>query len=94
MKCAICGIEIESIDQAIEAGWIPSVWDGDQEKDGPFCSSCSDTLIEVDEIGEFAVKEEYRGKITHQEGDFSVAEPKEYLVIGIMVSKNAEDKSH
>jgi len=94
MKCAICGIEIESIDQAIEEGWIPSVWDGDQEKDGPFCASCSDMFIEVDEDGEFAVKEEYQGKIDYQEGDFSEAEPEEHLVIGIAVSDMGEEKSH
>ena len=94
MKCAICGIEIESIDQAIEAGWIPSVWDGDQEKDGPFCASCSDTLIEVDENGEFAVKEEYRGKITFQDCDFSEAEPQKHIMIGIMVSERGEEKRH
>jgi len=29
MKCAICGIEIDSIDQAIEEAWIPYAWDGD-----------------------------------------------------------------
>ena len=85
MKCAICGIEIESIDQAIEEAWIPSVWDGDQEKDGPFCASCSDMFIEVDEDGEFAVKEKYRGKITFQDCDFSEAEPEEHKSIGIVL---------
>ena len=94
MKCAICGIEIESTEQAIEEGWIPSVWDGDQEKEGPFCASCSDPLMQLDENGEFAVKEEYRGKITYQEGDFSEAEPQERLVIGVVVSERGEEKSH
>ena len=94
MKCAICGIEIESTEQAIEEGWILSVWDGDQEKEGPFCNSCSDTLIELDENGEFAVKEKYRGKITYKVGDFSEAEPEEHLVIGIVVSDINEEISH
>ena len=94
MKCAICGIEIESTEKAIEEGWIPSVWDGDQEKDGPFCGSCSETLIQLDENGEFVVKEEYRGKITFQEGDSSEEEPQEHLVIGIMVSDMGDEKCH
>ena len=25
MKCAICGIQIDSVDEAIDEGWIPSV---------------------------------------------------------------------
>ena len=85
MKCETGGIKIGSTEQAIEEGWIPSVWDGDQEKDGPFCASCSDTLIEVDENGEFAVKEEYRGRITFQDCDFSEAEPEEHKSIGIVL---------
>ena len=48
----------------------------------------------MDENGEFGVKEEYRGKITYQEGDFSEKEPQEHLVIGIVVSDMSEEKSH
>ncbi len=48
MKCAICGIEIDSIDQAREEAWIPYAWDGDREQEGPFCGSCSETLMQVD----------------------------------------------
>ena len=33
MKCAICGIEIDSIDEAIDEGWIPYIWEGDHEKE-------------------------------------------------------------
>jgi hypothetical protein len=33
-------------------------------------------------------------KITYQEGDFSEAEPKEHLVIGVLVSERGEEKSH
>ncbi len=71
MKCAICGIEIDSIDQAIEEAWIPYAWDGDREQEGPFCGSCSETLMQVDGNGEFELKPEYRGKIMYQNGDFS-----------------------
>jgi len=85
MKCAICGIQIDSVDEAIDEGWIPYVWDGAQEKDGPFCPSCSETLIQVDEDGEFVVKEEYRGKIAYLDGDFEENEPDERAPTGIVL---------
>ena len=94
MKCVICGIEIDSVDEAIDEGWIPSVWEGDYEQEGPFCNSCAEALMQLDENGEFELKPEYRGKITYQEGDFSEQEPEEHLMIGIMVSDMGEEKSH
>jgi len=94
MKCETGGIKIGSTEKTIEGGWIPSVWDGDQEKDGPLFGSCSETLTELDENGEFAVKEEYRGRITFQDCDFSEAEPQKHIMIGIMVSERGEEKSH
>ena len=47
MKCAICGIEVDSIDEAIDEGWIPYIWEGNQEKEGPYCGSCSEILIQI-----------------------------------------------
>ena len=94
MKCAICGIQIDSVDEAIDEGWIPSVWEGDHEQEGPFCASCAETLMQLDENGEFELRQEYQGKIAYQEGDFSEAEPQENLVIGIVVSDMGEEKSH
>ena len=38
MKCAICGIEIETIQEAMEQGWLPSFYEGEMEH-GPMCSS-------------------------------------------------------
>ena len=40
MKCAICGIEIDSVDEAIDKGWIPYFYEGDMEY-GAVCSSSS-----------------------------------------------------
>ena len=85
MKCAICGTQINSVEKAIDAGWIPNVWDGEREQDGPFCPSCCESLIEVDKDGEWAVKEEYQGKITYQEGDFSEEPSEGNLVAGIVL---------
>ena len=85
MKCAICGIEIDSVDEGIEDGWIPYVWEGDHEQEGPFCASCSETLMQLDENGEFELKQEYCGKIAYKEGDFFGAEPQEHMSIGIIL---------
>ena len=85
MKCSICGISIGSVEEAIDEGWIPYVLEGDKEKDGPFCTSCSDILIEIDEDGEYVVKEQYRGKITYQDGDFFGNGPDEHPFAGIVL---------
>jgi hypothetical protein len=44
MKCAICGIQIDSVDEAVEQGWTPYFFDGDKEHD-PACPSCTETLL-------------------------------------------------
>ncbi|HOP47361.1 MAG TPA: hypothetical protein PK874_06830 [Desulfobacteraceae bacterium] len=31
MKCAICAIEIETIQEAMEQGWLPSFYEGEQK---------------------------------------------------------------
>ncbi len=85
MKCAICGIQIDSVDAAIDEGWIPSVWEGDHEQEGPFCASCSETLMQLDENGEFELKQEYQGKITYHVGDFFGKETQEHKSIGIIL---------
>ena len=74
MKCVICGTEVRSIEDAIDLGWIPNFWEGDKEY-GPACASCSETLIQVDEHGEFELKEEYRGKITYLDKDSPDEDP-------------------
>ena len=79
MKCAICGIEMDSVEDRIDHRWIPYAGDGDKEKDGPFCPSCSDTLRETGEDGEFVVKEQYSGKIAHLECNFDEDEQDENM---------------
>jgi len=85
MKCAICGIEIDSVEEGIDQGWIPYVWEGDHTREGPFCPSCSEVLFQIDEVGEYVVKEKYRGNITYQEGDFVEEEPPDPVSIGIIL---------
>ena len=64
MICAICGLQVNSIDDAIEEGWTPYFQDGDQEHD-PACPSCTETLLQEGADGEWEVKEEYRGKLKY-----------------------------
>ena len=80
MFCSICGTEIESIDQAVDDGWIPYFYDGETEHDVA-CPSCSETVLQVGEDGEMEVKPKYQGKIvcadTEKDGH--------HLVMGIAV---------
>ena len=93
MKCTICGTTVESIENAIDLGWIPSFWEEDNEY-GPACTGCSETLIQVGQDGEFELKEEYQGKIIYQEGDYSEKEPEEHLAIGIIIPDTGMDECH
>lgn len=63
----------------------PFCWGGgDHEQEGPFCASCSEALMQLDENGEFELKQEYRGKITYNEGVFFGEETQEHKSIGII----------
>ena len=78
MYCSICGTGIESIDDAIDAGWLPSFWDGEIERE-VCCPSCSETIIQVGKDGEMEVKPEYQGKIVYLDPDSG----KHHIAIGI-----------
>jgi hypothetical protein len=62
MICSICGIQIDSVGEAVEQGWTPYFFDGDKEHEVA-CPSCAKTLLRQGEDGEMEVKEEYRGKM-------------------------------
>ncbi len=61
MRCIICGIQIGSVEEAREAGWVPYFYERDQPHE-PTYRECSETLLQSDENGETDVKEEYRGR--------------------------------
>jgi len=44
MRCAICGFELDSVDEAVEQGRIPEFYEGEIEH-GPVCPSCSEDLL-------------------------------------------------
>ena len=64
MKCAICGMIVDSIDEAVDQGWVPYFYDGDEEHETA-CPSCMETLLRNGEDGEMEVKEEYRGGLKY-----------------------------
>ena len=66
MKCVICGVEIESVVEALESDWIPCFFEGD-EIHGPACADCRDVLLTPSDDGEFDVKDEYFGKILYSD---------------------------
>ena len=80
MRCAICGIEIDSIEEGIEEGWIPYFYEEETEHEFA-CPGCSEVFLELAEDGAMEVKEEYREKIKYLdekvEGD---------LVMGVMLN--------
>ena len=64
MRCAICGIQIDSVDEAVEEGWIPYFYDGQTEHEVA-CPACSQALLQESTDGEWEVKEAFRGKLKY-----------------------------
>ena len=93
MKCAICGIEIETIDDAIEDGWIPDFYEGEDEH-GPACSSCTETMIVLGEDGEMELKTEYRGRIHYMDGDYGYQPEEEDPGIEIIMINDRNGQIH
>ncbi len=88
MKCVICGIESDSIEDAIEEGWIPSFYEA-KTPHGPACPSCSEALLERDSAGEMGLKELFRGKITYQE-TFRHEISIESIIVGISIQNSLQ----
>ena len=66
MKCVICGIEADFIEERIDLGWTPYFYEA-QIEHGPACPECSEVLLEMDSFGEMGLKERYRRKINYKE---------------------------
>ena len=64
MRCSICGIRIDSVDNAVEEGWIPYFCGGEIEHEVA-CPDCSQALLQEGTDGEWELKEEYRGKLKY-----------------------------
>jgi len=90
MKCAICGITVETIDEAVEAGWTPYFYDGDKQLE-PACPTCSEAFLQMSEDGEMEVKAEFRGKLRYlaETGDET---RQDHLLTAIAVLENEPGK--
>jgi len=64
MRCTICGIQIDSVDEAVEEGWTPYFYDGETEHEMS-CPACSQALLQESTDGEMKVKEEFRAKLRY-----------------------------
>ncbi len=93
MKCTICGIEVETIEEAIAGDWLPYFYAGKVEY-GPACSSCAETMIGIGEDGEMELKAEYHGKIQYMDGDYSYQASEDELVIEIIMTEERKETSH
>jgi hypothetical protein len=81
MKCSICGIRIDSVDDAIEQGWCPYFYESETEHEFA-CPGCAEIFLQKGEDGEMEVKEEYKGKITFRDEGRDLNSG-EHLMIGI-----------
>ena len=72
MKCSICGIQIGTVDEAVEEGWTPYFYDGETEHEVA-CPACTQALLQERADGEWEMKEEFRGKLKYldESGDLA-----------------------
>jgi predicted nucleic acid-binding Zn-ribbon protein len=92
MRCLICGIVVDDIEKAIEEGWIPCFYNGEQQHD-PACPGCSETILEAGEDEELQVKSEYRGKVKFLD-DLPESSPQGDLIMGVMISTGNSGTKH
>jgi hypothetical protein len=66
MRCCICGICTQDVEEALDNGWVPYFLEGTEEH-GPCCLDCFEVLLYLDKDGEPRIKEKFRGKIVYIE---------------------------
>ncbi len=57
LTCYFCGA-MADLEDGIEAGWIPSFWDGETPISDPCCDKCFETRIVIGEDGEYEVRKD------------------------------------
>jgi len=90
IKCAVCGFEIETVDEAIENGWNPYFYDGQVGHEFA-CPGCAQVILRVDETGEMEMKEEFRGKMKYLD-DGPEESRKDHPLMGIAVLEGEHGK--
>ena len=81
-------MEVESIEDAIDQGWVPYFYDG-QIESGPACSECSEALLKIDGDGEMELKEQYEGKVGYKKNVLYEASEEE-CIIGIAIENSLQ----
>lgn len=64
MRCAICGMLTESIEEAMQKSWVPFFLEGEDEH-GPSCDSCAEHLLFQGSDGVHRLKNEFCGRIVY-----------------------------
>jgi len=91
MRCAICEIAVETIDEAVTGGWTPYFYDGRTEHEVA-CPACTKALLQEGKDGEMEVKEQYRGRVVLPKETEENAQGG-HLMIGVAVLER-EPKDH
>lgn len=65
MECTLCPAEVsdemDDIEEAIDKGWIPYFYTGEEEK-GCCCAECTDKYLDIGEDGEWQLQPGYEIK--------------------------------
>jgi DNA-directed RNA polymerase subunit RPC12/RpoP len=90
MKCSICGTRIDSVDEAVEEGWMPYFYDGESEHEVA-CPACTHARLQEGKDGEMEVKEEFQGKLKYlAEGGDGVWQDHSDVVMAVLENEPGE----
>ena len=69
IRCILCPREIAEIEDAIDAGWIPSFFDGPEEIYFPACGECVAQKMLYAGDGETEIRPEFRAELLDANGN-------------------------
>ena len=58
MECTLCERTVTKMDEAIDDGWMPQFWIGEEEQYGEVCPTCIEKYLEQGMDGEYELKPE------------------------------------
>jgi hypothetical protein len=84
MICSMCGIQIDSVDDAVERGRTPYFYDGEIDHEIA-CPACTHALLQEGKDDEIEVKEEYQGKLKYVDESGDKSWPDHSQVVAIVL---------
>lgn len=69
IRCRLCPAEVAEVPQAIDAGWIPSFFDGPREIWEPACGACVAQKMTYAGDGETEIRPEFRAELLDANGE-------------------------